>query len=68
MSRLLNLEYESKICRQAFLPGKHFAVPNLPNVTVVNELGDFDIEAKRLAIIDGAGTWITSGLLQRCGY
>ena len=41
---------------QAFPPGKYFKVPNLPNVTVVNELGDFDIEADRLAIIDGEGT------------
>jgi hypothetical protein len=38
---------------QAFPPGKHFAVPTLPNVTVVNQLGDFDIAADRLAIIDG---------------
>ncbi|TBU27201.1 peptidase S28 [Dichomitus squalens] len=53
VSRLLTLEYESKICRQAYLPGKHFAVPALPNITAVNALGDFDIAADRLAIIDG---------------
>ncbi|KAJ7741312.1 serine carboxypeptidase S28-domain-containing protein [Mycena metata] len=53
VSKLLTLRYESKICHQAFQPGKHFAVPQLPNVTVVNELGDFDIAADRLAIIDG---------------
>ncbi|TFK89724.1 peptidase S28 [Polyporus arcularius HHB13444] len=53
VSRLLTLEYESKICRQAYLPGKHFAVPALPNITAVNALGDYDIEADRLAIIDG---------------
>ena len=40
---------------QAYLPGKHFTVPALPNITAVNALGDFDIEADRLAIIDGEG-------------
>ncbi|KAF7298731.1 hypothetical protein MIND_00820600 [Mycena indigotica] len=53
VSKLLTLNYEAKICRQAFPPGKHFVVPTMPNVTVVNELGDFDIAADRLAIIDG---------------
>ncbi|KAJ7617546.1 serine carboxypeptidase S28-domain-containing protein [Mycena polygramma] len=53
ISKLLTLAYESKICRMAYPPGKHFTVPTLPNVTVVNQLGDFDIAADRLAIIDG---------------
>ncbi|OSX59888.1 hypothetical protein POSPLADRAFT_1183590 [Postia placenta MAD-698-R-SB12] len=53
ISRRLTLEYESKICRQAFEPGKHFIVPSMPNITAVNALGDFTIAADRLAIIDG---------------
>ncbi|KAI0755028.1 peptidase S28 [Daedaleopsis nitida] len=53
VSHLLTLDYESKICQQAYLPGKHFIVPPFPNITAVNALGDFDIEADRLAIIDG---------------
>jgi len=53
VSQLLTLGYESKICKQAFPPGKHFSVPSLPNITAVNVLGDFDIAADRLAIIDG---------------
>ncbi|THH30673.1 hypothetical protein EUX98_g3527 [Antrodiella citrinella] len=53
VSKLLTLEYESMICRQAFPPGKFFTVPAFPNVTIVNALGDFDIAADRLAIIDG---------------
>jgi len=53
VSRLLTLGYESKICKQAFPPGEHFSVPALPNITAVNALGDFDIAADRLAIIDG---------------
>ncbi|KIM40869.1 hypothetical protein M413DRAFT_445651 [Hebeloma cylindrosporum] len=52
-SKLLTLGYESKICKQAFPPGKHFSVPSLPNITAVNVLGDFEIAADRLAIIDG---------------
>jgi len=55
VSRLHTLENESKICRQAFPPGKYFTVPPLPNVTAVNALGDFSIARDRLAIIDGEG-------------
>ena len=58
VSRLHTLENESKICRQAFLPGKHFTVPSLPNVTVVNTLGDFSIAKDRLAMIDGEGAFV----------
>ncbi|CAL1713219.1 unnamed protein product [Somion occarium] len=53
VSKLLTVEYESMICRQAFPPGEHFTVPAMPNVTAVNVLGDFGITADRLAIIDG---------------
>ncbi|KAJ3562051.1 hypothetical protein NP233_g9817 [Leucocoprinus birnbaumii] len=52
MSRLVTLPYLAKICKQAYLPGESFQVPPLPNVTAVNALGDFDIAADRLAIID----------------
>ena len=55
VSRLHTLGNESKICRQAFPPGKHLTIPLLPNVTVVNALGDFSIARDRLAIIDGEG-------------
>jgi hypothetical protein len=44
---------------QAFPPGKHYAVPPLPNVTAVNSLGGFHIAADRLAFIDGEGTPVT---------
>ncbi|KAF9449108.1 hypothetical protein P691DRAFT_813128 [Macrolepiota fuliginosa MF-IS2] len=53
LSRTITLPYESKICQQAYLPGEFFQVPPLPNITAVNALGDFDIAADRLAIIDG---------------
>ncbi len=60
VSRLLTLEYESKICKQAYPPGQHFVVPSFPNISAVNALGDFDIAADRLAIIDGEGTLFPS--------
>ncbi|CAE6535758.1 unnamed protein product [Rhizoctonia solani] len=53
VSRRLTLEYTSAICRQAFPPGTHIAVPEWPNVTVVNALGDYGLAADRLAYIDG---------------
>ncbi|KAI5119050.1 hypothetical protein M0805_005916 [Coniferiporia weirii] len=53
VSRLNTLESNSRICRQAFPPGEHFAIPTMPNVSAVNVLGDFSIAADRLAIIDG---------------
>ncbi|KAN0131011.1 hypothetical protein V8E53_011144 [Lactarius tabidus] len=53
ISRLLDIDYEHKICVQAFPPGKHYAVPSLPNITALNSPGSFHIEADRLASIDG---------------
>ncbi|KAH9987911.1 serine carboxypeptidase S28-domain-containing protein [Russula compacta] len=53
ISRLLDIDYEHKICVQAFPPGEYYRVPPLPNVTAVNALGDYHIAADRLAFIDG---------------
>ncbi|CCO28924.1 putative MFS-type transporter C1683,03c [Rhizoctonia solani AG-1 IB] len=53
VSRRLTLDYTSAICRQAFPPGEHISVPEWPNVTVVNALGDYGLAADRLAFIDG---------------
>ncbi|CAE7121416.1 unnamed protein product [Rhizoctonia solani] len=53
VSRRLTLEYTSAICRQAFPPGEHVTVPEWPNVTVVNALGDYGLAADRLAFING---------------
>ncbi|PVF95215.1 peptidase S28 [Serendipita vermifera] len=53
ISRLIDVDYEAKICRQAFPPGEHMQVPAWPNVTIVNALGDFAISYPRLAFIDG---------------
>ena len=48
-----NLEHASKICRQAYPPGRHFSVPAVPDVDEVNRRGDYALEADRLAYIDG---------------
>jgi hypothetical protein len=53
ISRLLDIDYEHKICTQAFPPGEHYRVPPQPNVTAVNALGEYHIAADRLAFIDG---------------
>lgn len=71
VSKFVTLDYTTKICRQAYLPGKHYAVPNWPNVTDVNARGDYALEAHRLAYIDGsADPWRTmvsaSGRRARC--
>ena len=40
---------------EAFPSGEFYRVPNLPDISAVNVLGDFEIAADRLAIIDGEG-------------
>jgi hypothetical protein len=53
LSGSVTLEHSSKICRQAYPPGKHFTVPQWPDVEEVNQRGDFALEYSRLAYIDG---------------
>ncbi|GJE94546.1 peptidase S28 [Phanerochaete sordida] len=53
ISKLLDLDYASLICKFAFPPGAHFAVPPQPDVAAVNALGGLNVAADRLAIIDG---------------
>ncbi|KAF8628659.1 hypothetical protein AX15_003790 [Amanita polypyramis BW_CC] len=53
VSRLLTVDYLSKICKQAYPPGKYFTVPPQPDVANVNRHGGYAIAADRLAIIDG---------------
>ncbi|CAK7266654.1 hypothetical protein SEPCBS57363_002199 [Sporothrix epigloea] len=52
VSRLLDLDYLSIICREAF------NVTDLPDIASVNKFGNFDIHYPRLAIVDGeADPW-----------
>ena len=54
LSRQIDLEYTSKICKMAFPDGKWNTIPTWPNVTRVNQYGDFDLEATRIAFIEYA--------------
>ena len=49
----MTLNYTHKICEQSFPPGEHFSIPTWPNISVVNDLGGYDLEMDRLAFIDG---------------
>ena len=53
VSRLIDVAYNARICEYAFPPGKHSSVPVMPNVTRINQYGDYALKASRLAIIDG---------------
>jgi len=53
ISRLINADHYHAECFEFFPPGQFNSVPATPNVSVVNELGDFSLKADRLAFIDG---------------
>lgn len=53
VSRLLDVPYNSQICRFAF------DLQTMPNITEINQWGSFNISASRLAFIDGShDPWI----------
>lgn len=53
LSKRLTLDFTSKLCKQAYPSGKHFSVPEWPDVEEVNRRGDYAIQSDRLAFIDG---------------
>ncbi|CAO1618256.1 unnamed protein product [Parajaminaea phylloscopi] len=53
LSSLVDLEYTSEVCRKGFPAGKHFAIPEHPDVDAVNVLGNFSIAHSRLGFLDG---------------
>lgn len=53
VSSLGDLEYASEVCRKGFPPGKHYTMPDHPDVEEVNKIGGFAIAKDRLAIING---------------
>jgi hypothetical protein len=55
VSRRITPEYDLKIFHQAYPPGNHFAMPDMPDVYEVNRLGGLAIAANRLAVIAGDG-------------
>ncbi|BGP56935.1 hypothetical protein JCM8202v2_004571 [Rhodotorula sphaerocarpa] len=54
VSRLLDIEYTSKICRIAFPEGEVNRVPSEPNITAVNQYGNYGLSYPRLAFVDGS--------------
>ncbi|KAH9967739.1 hypothetical protein BGW80DRAFT_1254536 [Lactifluus volemus] len=66
ISCLLDIEYEHKICIQAFPAGEYYKVPPLPNVTSVNVLGDYHLAADSPStpFLNGSGEadqgWVVS--------
>jgi hypothetical protein len=63
LSKFVDVDYSSKICKQAYPPGDFFQVPPMPNIEDVNKLGGFNIAHDRLAIIDGEGKLLSSNFL-----
>ncbi|KAJ6517658.1 hypothetical protein DFH09DRAFT_1098865 [Mycena vulgaris] len=61
LSKFIDVEYSSKISKQAYPPGEFFPVPLMPNIEDVNKLGGFNITHDRLAIIDGEFDRIQEG-------
>ncbi|KAJ6545668.1 hypothetical protein B0H19DRAFT_1075940 [Mycena capillaripes] len=53
LSKFVDVEYSSKICKQAYPPREFSQLPPMPNVEDVNRLGGFNIAHDRVAIIDG---------------
>ncbi|EGG09784.1 extracellular serine carboxypeptidase [Melampsora larici-populina 98AG31] len=53
VSRYLTLDYNTRQCKQSFPPGAHNRIPPIPDVSVPNSYGGYDIAADRLAFIDG---------------
>lgn len=58
VSKRVTLDYDLKICRQAYPPGKYFQVPPTPDVNAINSMGGRSISLNRLMFITGqADPW-----------
>ncbi|KDN42721.1 hypothetical protein K437DRAFT_257745 [Tilletiaria anomala UBC 951] len=53
ISSLIDHNYSTEVCRQGYLPGKHYNLPAHPNISEVNALGGFALSTTNLALIDG---------------
>lgn len=53
LSRVMNGNYTQEQCNMAFPPGKYNAIPPSPDVDVWNAYGGYNLQADRLAFIDG---------------
>ncbi|KUI56518.1 putative serine protease EDA2 [Cytospora mali] len=53
LSRVMTGNYTQEQCTMAFPPGKYNSIPSSPNVDIWNAYGGYDLQADRLAFIDG---------------
>ncbi|KAM0751280.1 hypothetical protein T439DRAFT_313583 [Meredithblackwellia eburnea MCA 4105] len=59
VSRLITPDYTGQVCPLAFPPQNGYTVPARPNTTIINQHGGYDLEADRLAFVDGsADPWL----------
>ncbi|KAK7746030.1 hypothetical protein SLS53_002752 [Cytospora paraplurivora] len=53
LSRVLDGNYTQEQCNLAFPPGKYNSIPSSPNIDLWNSYGGYDLQADRLAFVDG---------------
>lgn len=53
ISRVLDVQYTQEWCDWAFPPGNYNRIPPTPDLQLWNRYGGFDLQADRLAFIDG---------------
>ncbi|KAF2704383.1 hypothetical protein K504DRAFT_390113 [Pleomassaria siparia CBS 279.74] len=59
ISRALQIPYTQQWCTWAFPPGKYNSIPPTPDLDSYNKYGGYNIQAPRLALIDGeADVWV----------
>jgi hypothetical protein len=51
--QVLQIEYTQQWCTWAFPKGKHNTLPSTPDLSQYNKYGGYNIQAPRLALIDG---------------
>jgi hypothetical protein len=54
ISRVLQIPYTQQWCTWAFPPGTSNSIPSTPALNYYNSYGGWDLQAKNLALIDGA--------------
>ncbi|KAF7516693.1 hypothetical protein G7054_g14050 [Neopestalotiopsis clavispora] len=53
LSRVIDTSYEQQWCTWAFPDGEYNKIPASPDLDILNSLGGFNLQADRLAFIDG---------------
>lgn len=54
LSRVIDVDYTQQLCTLAFPPGEYNTIPSSPEVDALwNSYGGYDLQADRLAFVDG---------------